>query len=142
MFGAQVAFNLLDRYGEGSAQSLAEERTRVRRETAACLSAEGIVPSVQVLHAPVYYGYTFAACADLPAEIAAEGIAAACREAGFVLAGPGEAGPSNLVAGEPSIHLAAPEADPAQRGAWWLWGAADNLKLPAGNAVRLAERLL
>lgn len=142
VFGTQVAFNLLERYGEESAQNLEAERARVRRETAACLGGAGIVPSLQVLHAPVFYGYTFAACADLAPEATAEGIAGACREAGFVLAEPGEAAPSNLTTGDTGIHVGYPEGDPALRGAWWLWGAADNVKLPASNAVRLAERLL
>ena len=37
---------------------------------------------------------------------------------------------------------AGPQADPAASGAWWFWLAADNLRLPAANAVKLAEKLL
>ena len=29
----------------------------------------------------------------------------------------------------------------AQPGSWWFWGAADNIRLPAANAVKLAEML-
>jgi len=29
-----------------------------------------------------------------------------------------------------------------QAGAWWSWGAVDNFKLPAVNAVKLAEKLV
>jgi hypothetical protein len=45
-------------------------------------------------------------------------------------------------AGENSIQLAQPEADPSQPGSWWLWGAADNIRLSAWNAVKLAEKLV
>jgi hypothetical protein len=54
----------------------------------------------------------------------------------------GEAGPSNVrAAGEKNIQLAKPEADGAQPGTWWFWGAADNIRLSAVNAVKLAEML-
>jgi hypothetical protein len=39
------------------------------------------------------------------------------------------------------IQLARPEADSSQPGTWWFWGAADNIRLPAANAVKLAEML-
>jgi hypothetical protein len=45
------------------------------------------------------------------------------------------------VAGEKVAHLAKPEEDPARPGAWWFWGAADNIRMPAANAVKLAEML-
>ena len=44
-------------------------------------------------------------------------------------------------AGETSIQLAKPETDPNAPGTWWFWGAADNIRLPAANAVKLAEML-
>jgi hypothetical protein len=50
--------------------------------------------------------------------------------------------PHNLsVAEESAIQLAEAEADPAKPGTWWFWGAADNIRLPAWNAVKLAEKL-
>jgi hypothetical protein len=55
----------------------------------------------------------------------------------------GDSGPNNVsAAGEKMIQLAMPEADPSQAGSWWFWGAADNIRLPAANAVKLAEKLL
>jgi len=38
--------------------------------------------------------------------------------------------------------LALPESDPAQPGTWWFWGAADNIRLPAATAIKLAEKLV
>jgi len=70
-------------------------------------------------------------------------IAEVCREAEFVLVPEGDAGPSNVsVAGENSIFLAQPENDPSESSTFWLWGAADNIRLPAWNAVKLAEKLM
>jgi aspartate-semialdehyde dehydrogenase len=143
VFDAQVAFNMLDRYGAGSRLRLSLVRNRVRREVQACAGGKAPAPAIQVLHAPTFYGTTFSACARLDPHSTAERIAETCKQAGFVIGRDGEPGPSNVsAAGEKSILLAEPEADPAQPGTWWLWGAADNIRLPAANAVKLAEMLL
>ena len=34
------------------------------------------------------------------------------------------------------------DGDPAQPSAWWFWGAADNIRLPAATAIKLAEKLV
>jgi len=142
VFDTQVAFNLLDRFGPQSVQNLNAVRTRLHAESKACVGDKVAVPAVQVLHAPVFYGAAFAACAELPAGTTAEHVENACQEAGFLIP-PDDSGPSNVsVAGEKALHLAKPTADPGRRGTWWFWGAADNIRLPAANAVKLAEMLL
>jgi aspartate-semialdehyde dehydrogenase len=142
VFDTQVAFNLLDRFGPASKQKLHGVRERLREETKACVGKKSVMPAVQVIHAPVFYGTTFAACAELVPGTTLDQIVKACEDAGFVLPSNAEAGPSNVsVAGEKVAHLARPEEDPARPGAWWFWGAADNIRLPAANAVKLAEML-
>jgi len=142
VFDTQVAFNLLDRFGPASAQKLGAIRERWRVETRACIGEKALQPSIQAVHAPVFYGTTFAAWAQLEAGANVAKISEDCRSAGFVLTDESEAGPSNVsAAGETSIQLAMPEADPSQPGSWWFWGAADNIRLPAANAVKLAEML-
>jgi aspartate-semialdehyde dehydrogenase len=145
VFDAQVAFNMLDRFGEGALRKLAEVRERVRRETKALLKGTDLRPVVQVVHAPIFYGTTFTASArfDLPRpDVNLKKIVDACKTAGFVIAANPEAAPSNVsVAGEKSIHLGIPEADSSRCDTLWFWGAADNIRLPAANAVRLAELL-
>jgi aspartate-semialdehyde dehydrogenase len=141
VFDAQVAFNMLDRFGPGSAQKLGAIRERWRAETRACLGDKVAVPSIQGVHAPVFYGTTFVAWAELGAGDAGK-IFEDCRSAGFAMSDESGPGPSNVsAAGEKSIQLAKPEADPSQAGHWWFWGAADNIRLPAANAVKLAEML-
>jgi aspartate-semialdehyde dehydrogenase len=46
------------------------------------------------------------------------------------------------VAGEGEIQIARIEADPAIANGVWIWGAVDNLRLAATNAVQIAEELL
>ena len=142
VFDAQVAFSMLDRFGAASGQKLEATRKRVRTETKACLGSKALMPAIQVIHAPVFYGTTFAACAELEAGIEAGKLVKACTDAGFAMIANSDPGPNNVsVAGEKIIQLAMPEADPWQAGSWWFWGAADNIRLPAANAVKLAEKL-
>ncbi len=142
VFDVQIAFNMLDRYGSASRQKLEAVRERVRSEAKACAGTGVVTPSIQVIHAPVFYGTTFSAWAELEPGPDAGKMAKSCADAGFALHAPGETGPNNVsAAGEKVIQLTAPKADPAHPGTWWFWGAADNIRLPAANAVKLAEML-
>lgn len=142
VFDAQVAFNMLDAYGSASVHKLDAVCERVRAEVKACLGNSAPVPSIQVIHAPVFYATMFSAYMEADPGADAGKIAKACADAGFAMTAHGEAGPSNVsAAGEKTIQLAQPKADPLHPGTWWFWGAADNIRLPGWNAVKLAEKL-
>ena len=139
VFDTQVAFNLLDHYGPASRENLQAIRARIRRETAA--AGHDVTPSIQVLHAPVFYGYTFVANTDLKSLQTQEPLSEILRKTGFSLDTEGSSPLGNITAsGDHAIHLALPENDPAQPETWWLWGAADNVRLPASTAIKLAEK--
>lgn len=145
VFDTQVAFNLLERYGPASRQSLDIARSALRDEVSGCVQNQGAtMPSIQVLHVPAFYGMTFAAAAELDTGLAdTASIVNACKSAGFSVLGETDPGPNNIsVAGETSIQLGIPQSDPLSYGTWWFWGAADNIRLPAWNAVKLAEKLV
>lgn len=141
VFDAQVAYCMLDRFGPSSSQSLSGSLAAIRREVQAFLPPATESPAIQLLHAPVFYGATVAASAFINASESSR-IASLCLGAGFTLTDD-SAAPSNVSsAGEIAIQLAAPVADASASGAFWFWAAADNLRLPASNAVKLAESLL
>jgi aspartate-semialdehyde dehydrogenase len=141
VFDAQVAFNLLGRLGAASTEQLAEVRSGIAAEVARYLAGRLPVPAMQLVQAPVFFSYAFTALLTLPETAAAAAIEQALAEGGLVLSAAGEA-PSNVsVSGERRIFLSAAEPDAAVAGAFWLWGAADNLRLSADNAVSIAERL-
>jgi aspartate-semialdehyde dehydrogenase len=143
VFDTQVAFNMLDRFGPGSSHKLNSIRDRVRAETRACVDGKSAMPSMQVVHAPVFYGSAFSATGVFDSGRDGESLAQACADAGFSMPAEAGDGPSNVsVAGEKTIHLAMPEQDASNPETWWFWGAADNIRLPAANAVKLAEMLL
>ena len=142
VFDAQVAFNSLDRFGAARQAASHGARLNLRNEIGGCLRSEGVPPAVELIHVPVFYGVTFSACAQLSERVDKGSIPEACRQAGFAIVDEWGIGPTNMsVAGESIIQLSKPHEDFLQRGSWWFWGAADNIRLPAWNAVKLAEKL-
>jgi len=143
LFDAQVAFNLLSSYGQESKVALEEARRSVAREVCAYLDGRADVPAIQFVQAPVFYGYAFTAYAQFSAPVAPQALHTCLTSLGAKVAAPGEPAPSNVsVAGESEMQLARMAADPNVPGGVWLWGVADNLRLAATNAVRIAEGLL
>ena len=144
LFGTQAAFTLLPRFSPESKQNVSREAAEIRAELSAALDDvnEDAKVSLNLIHAPVFYGLTFSACADLGEGADMAKLSSAFREAGWQIAGGDEAAPSNVsVAGESQLFMSEPRADLSRAGSWWFWGAADNLRLPAASGVRLADWL-
>ncbi|HMH79281.1 MAG TPA: Asd/ArgC dimerization domain-containing protein [Candidatus Acidoferrum sp.] len=142
VFDTQAAFTMLDRFGAASRHNLQTSLDILRREVHSCLPDDIRTPALQLLHAPVYYGTTVTACAQIEASADAATLVKSCASAGFSITTE-DAAPDNISsAGEISLQLAPPRPDPSSPGTWWFWASADNLRLPAANALKLAERLL
>jgi aspartate-semialdehyde dehydrogenase len=144
LFGTQAAFTLLPRFAPQSKHDVRGQEAEIRAELAAALgsASEDEKVSLALVHAPVFYGMTFSACADLAEGADMAKLAAALKEAAWTVAGETEAGPSNVsVAGESQLFTSEPRADLSRAGAWWFWAAADNLRLPAASGIKLAEWL-
>jgi len=143
VFDVQVAFNMVAQYGTQSRYDLRKARRRVSEEAQLALPKGAIIPTVQVIHAPVFYGTVFSATAELNQGLEDKQVAEACAHAGFAVQPKGDPGPSNVTAaGENVIQLAYPEVEMSAAKRWLFWGAADNIRLPAWNAVKLAEKLV
>ena len=142
VFDAQVAFNLLSKHGGRSRPGLAKTRSEIACDVAACLAGRVPVPAIQLVQAPVFYGYAFAACAEFASAQPPEQLEAALANLGVKISAPEDAPTNVSVAGESEIQLARIEPDPSIASAVWLWGVADNLRLAATNAVRIAEELV
>jgi aspartate-semialdehyde dehydrogenase len=141
LFDAQIAFSTMDRFGPASRYDLRATLATLRAEVHSCLRGTAVVPAIQLVHVPVFYGTTFSAFVEVDSSVDAARIQSICKTGGFsALQAPDS--PNNLSVAEESVmQLAQPEADPAKPGTWWFWGAADNIRLPAWNAVKLAEKL-
>jgi aspartate-semialdehyde dehydrogenase len=143
IYDAQAAYNLLAGTGEGSKVNLQEVEARIRRHYEALTGGRGPALAVQVIHAPVFHGYTFSIAVELerPLEIVALEEALTGEHVELVLEDTDS--PSNLAAtGQNDIlvrmrpELLGRNSNQASR--LWLWVAADNLRLSAQNAVLCA----
>ena len=143
LFDTQIAFNMLTSFGPESKAQMNDLRAAIAREAAVFLSSRAPVPAIQVVHAPVFYGYAFAAYAEFAVSADSAQIESALAKMGVKIAAENDPPLSNVsVAGENEIQLARVAPDPNIREGAWLWGAADNLRLASTNAVRIAEELL
>src|SRR5882762_4683667 len=102
VFDSQVAFALADRFGALSREKLSASESRVREEVLKCIWGFGLRPAVRVLHAPVFYGYTFSASAELDVSATHEQVSSACAAAGFTMAEKGAVVGNLTAAGENS----------------------------------------
>jgi aspartate-semialdehyde dehydrogenase len=144
VFDAQAAFNLMSCYGPESRHNLQRTLLRMRAEVSAALGDPALDANIamNLIHAPVFYGQAFSACASFEQSSDLGKLKQLCTVAGFVFVASDSPPPSNIsVAGESNIFLSDPQPDPAQQASYWFWGAADNLRFTAASACKLAEWL-
>jgi aspartate-semialdehyde dehydrogenase len=143
-YDAQVAFNLLPSLGDAARINLASTRDRIAEQYAA-LSAKGL-PEVAVLliQAPVFHGYAASVLVELQGTATTEEMELAALGELVDIVGPESDPPSNLsAAGQPDIlvRISGSSAGDGPSSRFWLWLAADNLKLSALNAIACANEL-
>ena len=143
-YDAQVSFNLLPELGESAKVKLGLTEQRIRRHYAGLSEGRLPMPAIQIVQAPVFHGYVVSMLVDL-------GKAASVAEVETALAGDhidlvsaSSDPPSNLsAAGQEDIMVRvrkdSGEGDKGTR--FWIWMAADNLKLMALNAIACATEL-
>lgn len=142
VFGTQVAFNLTDTCGGSGDLSLDAVRASLVRDVERALAGRVAMPAIQLLQAPVFFSYAFTAYADLGAPAETAEIEAALTAAGLSVRPASEPRPTNMnVTGRPEPVLAPVQRDASRPSGYWLWGAADNVRSVAANAVGIAEAL-
>ncbi len=140
VFGSQVAFNLLSSYGTERRPTLREAEIRIARHIRGLLGGQAVVPAVRLLQAPIFYGHAFSCFVELSEGASAESVEEALQRKPFRLCNDPDDQPDMVkVAGSNEIALGAIEPDPAVPSGYWIWGALDNVRLAALNAVEIAE---
>jgi aspartate-semialdehyde dehydrogenase len=141
IFDVQVAFNLVSRYGEKAHSTLSSVSDRILRHYRKITADQALVPSMQILQAPIFHGNAISLNLelDLPADLAQ--IATALTGEHVSLTPSSEEAPSNVNAagqGDILVELVPDSADP---NSIWVWAASDNLRVAASIAVELAESM-
>ncbi|HEX3822412.1 MAG TPA: Asd/ArgC dimerization domain-containing protein [Candidatus Sulfotelmatobacter sp.] len=139
VFDAQVAFNMLAQYGQKSPLALDSVESRILRHYRE-ITGDGVAaPSVFLLQAPIFHGHALAVFVQF--ENAADVSVLSQALAGDHVAITTEDTPSNVSsAGQADIQLMV-KPDAGHPNAFWLWAAADNLRIAAITAVECAESM-
>jgi len=148
IYDTQTAFNLTPELGAESKLRLAESERRIRRHFAVLAGNTLPAPALQLAHAASFHGTIASVLVELEAPASEEEMAAALdSEHVDVLLDETEP-PTNLsVAGQANIQVRVrPEPPAATPGGgrstrYWLWIAADNLKLAALTAISCGAEL-
>jgi aspartate-semialdehyde dehydrogenase len=141
VFDAQVAFNMVSRYGEQSATALATIESRILKHYDLITRNGGVRPSVMVLQAPIFHGHAFALNVEIGSTADIEKISGALAGEHIHITQGAEEAPSNVnAAGQNDIQLSI-LPDNGNPNALWLWAAADNLRVSASTAVECAETM-
>ena len=145
VFDDQLSFNLLAQYGADAPEKLSRIEQRIERHLAALLdrqSEKTPLPSLRLIQAPVFHGYSISVWIEFADEVNATELGEAIASAQIEVRGPeeetphgvGATGQSGLIAGD--IRVDKNDARSA-----WLWIVGDNLRLTADVAVEIVARL-
>ena len=141
VFDAQVAFNMVQRYGQKSHPALDSVEGKVLRHYRKIAGENAPHPSVLLLQAPIFHGHAMAVFLEMDHSVDVAELTRVLAGDHVAIPGPEEEAPSNVSsAGQANIQLAV-KADPAQPNGLWLWAAADNLRISAITAVECAESM-
>ena len=141
VFDAQVAFNLLCRYGAQSAPPLAAVEQRILKHYRRIAGENAIVPSLLLVQAPIFHGHAFALHVELERQADVAELSQALAGEHVNLAQLADEAPSNVNAAGQSDILLSLLPDNNRPNAVWLWAAADNLRIAASTAVECAETM-
>lgn len=145
VFDAQASYNMLARFGEEAPVALEDVEARIERHVASLLANSGgaPAPSLRLLHAPVFHGYSFSLWIEFETNPGVAALEQILNEAPVDLRGSGLEPPNNVgVAGQEGVAVGAVMPDRNNSRAMWLWMAADNLRLMAENAVAVVKEVM
>ena len=141
VYDAQVAFNMLARYGEKAAPALEGAEHRILDHFQKLASPRLPIPSLILVQAPIFHGHVFSVYIELEKKAAVGDFAQALAGAHVEVARAGES-PHNVgVAGQDEIQVSL-RRDAQRDNAFWLWAAADNLRVQALTAIEAAQQAL
>jgi aspartate-semialdehyde dehydrogenase len=128
-----------------SPHSLELMETAVERHLASLLAGRASrtpMPSLRLVQAPVFHGYSISAWVELEEEAEEEAALGALAADRIDIRATAEDAPTNVgAAGTDGIIVGNVRRDRNIRRAFWFWIVTDNLRMSAGNAVELVKQI-
>jgi aspartate-semialdehyde dehydrogenase len=144
VFDAQLSFNMLPRFGTEALPALEEYETRIERHLATLLAPLSAIPmpSLKLVQAPVFHGYSASLWIEFSAAVEAGALAGTLGSVHVEVRERGEEPASNVGAAGQSGITVSVEPDRNNPRACWLWLVCDNLHLAAENAWMAGKELI
>jgi aspartate-semialdehyde dehydrogenase len=143
VFDAQVAFNMVARYGSNSKLSLDSLEARVRHHYQELAGPDAPRPALMAVQPPVFHGHTLAIFLEMERNVDQEKMSQVLAGDHVALAGADDdSQPSNVnTAGQTDIMVSL-KTEFSRPNGIWLWAAVDNLRVAAITAVECAESMI
>lgn len=141
VFDSQVAFNLLARYGEKSHPTLQSVERRVLSHLEKVTYGHLTLPALNLVQAPIFHSHVFNIYLELEAGVAVSDLTQALDGEHVAIARLAEDSPNNVNAAGQDDVLVSLRRDARRENSFWLWAAADNLRVAAITAVDCAAAL-
>jgi aspartate-semialdehyde dehydrogenase len=139
VFDSQVAFNTIVRYGEAAQPPLETIEHRIVRHMERITSDAAPLPAVLLLQGPSFHAHTMAVYVEMEAATTLGDVMKAMSGDHLAITQSAEDAPSNVnAAGQDQVLLTVRRDEKREKG-FWMWAAADNLRLAALNAAECAE---
>jgi aspartate-semialdehyde dehydrogenase len=141
VFDTQLSFNMLAQYGEEAPVKLSALEQRVERHIVSLFGKQGAappLPSLRLLQAPVFHGYSLSLWVEFDSNIAAAELGEALGSKRIDVRAFGEESPHNVGAANQSGLIAGDiRVDHNNPRAAWLWVVFDNLRVTADETADL-----
>jgi aspartate-semialdehyde dehydrogenase len=145
IFDAQVSFNMLSRYGEEAPTKLTSVEQRITRHLTTLLSRQTAPvpnPSLRVVHAPVFHGYSISLWLEFESTVNSASAGEALASAQIEVRGAQDAAPDNVGSASQSGLIAGDiRVDDNNPRALWVWIVGDNLRLMADAVSEMVSKL-
>ena len=140
VYDAQVAFNMLARYGPRSEHSLDAITQRILKHYKQIAPA-ALPPSLLVVQAPIFHGHAFSIYLETEKPVSASEFAQKLAGDHVVATSGAEDVPNNVSAAGQGDILVSVTRDASRENGMWLWAASDNLRVAVLTAVECAETM-
>src|SRR4051812_20288116 len=141
VYDAQVAFNMLSRYGDNASRNLDVVERRIADHFQKIASPRVPIPSLMLVQAPIFHGHGFSVYIELEKKAAVGDLAQALAGEHVEIARAGES-PNNVGASGEDNILVSLRRDAQRDNAFWIWAAADNFRIETLTSLAAAKQAL
>jgi len=142
VYDVQVAFNIVADYGPKAHPALATTERRILEHFRKITHERLNPPSVMVVQASIFHGYVFSLFVEMNESVSLGDAAQAIGGEHIEITRSGDQTPNAVEAAGQENIMATVRRDAENPNGLWIWGAGDNLRVLALNAIGCAEQLV